>query len=196
MILYGSTTSPYVRRVRIVARMLNVPFELVDTATDDGQAQLREISPIWKVPALKSGEQVIYDSHAVIDFLSERHGHQTLRPSAPDDAWRERNIHTVIDGALDSAINIFYLRKDGAPDVEYMLKQARRVQSAMAWLDRALRGPWFSDTAQIGLTEIALATTLDWMTFRNAYPVADHPALAAFSAAHSAFEPFSSTLPG
>ena len=50
MKLYGTTTSPFVRRVRAVAAEIGEPVELVNTASDAGQAQLREVSPIRKVP--------------------------------------------------------------------------------------------------------------------------------------------------
>ena len=50
MKLYGTTTSPFVRRVRVVAAEVGEPVELVNTAPDIGQAQLREVSPIRKVP--------------------------------------------------------------------------------------------------------------------------------------------------
>ena len=50
MKLYGTTTSPFVRRVRVVAAEVGEPIEIIDTATDAGQAKLREVSPIRKVP--------------------------------------------------------------------------------------------------------------------------------------------------
>ena len=46
MRLYGTLTSPYVRRVRIVATEIGVPCELV--APD--AALLHAVTPIWKVP--------------------------------------------------------------------------------------------------------------------------------------------------
>ena len=46
MKLYGTTTSPFVRRVRVAALELGHTFDLVNTAHDDGQAALRAASPI------------------------------------------------------------------------------------------------------------------------------------------------------
>lgn len=50
MKLYGTTTSPFVRRVRIVAEEIGEPIEWINTAVEAGQAQLRALSPIRKVP--------------------------------------------------------------------------------------------------------------------------------------------------
>ena len=67
MKLYGTTTSPFVRRVRIVAAELDVAYDLINTAHDDGQAQLRAVSPIWKVPVAELDGQTLFDSQIIIN---------------------------------------------------------------------------------------------------------------------------------
>jgi glutathione S-transferase len=51
--LFGTVTSPYVRRVRIVAHELGVSVARTDTADAPGQAALRAFNPLWKVPAAR-----------------------------------------------------------------------------------------------------------------------------------------------
>jgi glutathione S-transferase len=51
MNLYGTTTSPYVRRVRFVLEDLELPYTLVDVFTDAGQAELRARNPLWFLDA-------------------------------------------------------------------------------------------------------------------------------------------------
>src|SRR5687768_484493 len=106
IILHGTITSPYVRRVRIVAQELGLSFNLIDTATEDGQASLRTVTPIWKVPVAEvaPGDQVL-DSHSIIERLVADHGPGPLRLARAEERWRESNLHHVIDGALDAAIN-------------------------------------------------------------------------------------------
>lgn len=45
MKLYGSITSPFVRRVRYLCHELGQSFELVDSLTDAGQSAMREKKP-------------------------------------------------------------------------------------------------------------------------------------------------------
>jgi len=196
MKLYGTRTSPFVRRVRVVALELGLPIELVDASTDAGQAALRAVSPIWKMPVVEIDGELIWDSHAIIDYLMERHGHGPLRPvTAP---WRESNLQHAIDGALDAAINVFYLTRDrvDVSQIPYMVKQQQRVAHAMTWLAGELRAHHFTDDPRLGLTELALVTALDWMRLRAAYPVADSPALTAFLAHHAPRPSLTATLPG
>jgi hypothetical protein len=111
MKLFGTTTSPFVRRVRVVAAEVGQPLELVNTATDGGQAELREVSPIWKVPVAEIGGRFLFDSRVIVDWLTTFHGWGDLR--APSDRWREANLVNAIDSALESAIQLFYLRREG-----------------------------------------------------------------------------------
>jgi len=176
--LFGTATSPYVRRVRIVADELALPCELVSSATEEGQAELRARTPIWKVPAAEVDGQLVLDSHAICELLLERYGRGKLAPLAVDDL-EARNAISVIDGAVDSLINAFYLGKEGVTleQAPYLKKQRERAASAMEWLETHVHEPFVTSKKQLGLPEIALGTTLAWMRFRNVYDVEKHQRL-------------------
>lgn len=177
--LYGTETSPYVRRVRIVAAELKVDLELIDTKTDAGQAALREVSPIWKVPAAvfvdEDHEQLVLDSAVINEHLMRTRGPGPLAPHDPADVYIQNLLH-VIDGALDALINVFYLAKDGVEpkDASYVQKQRDRAASACAWLDARVQGSSLTGSAKLSLADIALVTTVGWMQFRETYPIQDH----------------------
>jgi glutathione S-transferase len=175
--LYGTTTSPYVRRVRIVAAELGVAAQLVDTNTAEGQAQLRDASPVWKVPtAVFEGDgRTVLDSHAITEVLMQRHGPGPLHAFDPRDI-AARNTIAIVDGALDALINALYLRRDGIEGTPYLAKQAERAAACMRWLDERVDG-LFGEA--LSLQEIATITAIDWMRFREMYPVVDHPRLLA-----------------
>ncbi|MEM6289861.1 MAG: glutathione S-transferase family protein [Myxococcota bacterium] len=194
--LYGTTTSPYVRRVRVVAQELGVDVELVNTATEEGQAAMRTVNPVWKVPTAKVGELALLDSQTTCEYLLQNRGPGALARFSSDNV-HERNLLTAIDGALDSLINVFYLTKDGVTPAasSYVEKQTTRAKSVMTWLESWATGPWLSQVQQLGLPEIALVTTLDWMTFRGTYDVAAHPKLVALQEHWAGRESFVATMP-
>src|SRR5437763_10525531 len=105
MKLYGTTTSPFVRRVRVVAAEVGEPIDLVNTAPDAGQAQLRELSPIRKVPVAVVGDRTIFGSRAIIAWLVTTRGWGELAP--PRDTWREDNLVNAVDAAADAVIQLF-----------------------------------------------------------------------------------------
>ena len=164
MRLFGTTTSPFVRRVRVVAAEVGEPVELVNTATDTGMAQLRDVSPIRKVPVAIIDTRLLYDSRVIIDWLVTTRGYREIE--APRDRWREQNLLNAIDAALDSVIQLFYLRRDGVvvDGTPYAQRQLERADAIFAWLARELR------PAAFALPEITVACALDWMDFRQCYP--------------------------
>jgi glutathione S-transferase len=186
MKLYGTLTSPFVRRVRFVADALGVPFTLVDTSTDAGQAALRAVTPFWKVPTAALDGQVIFDSRAITEHLLRTRGHGPLRPMSAHGWVQESNLIQLTDGVLETAIRFFYLRREGADlSAPYLVKEAQRIDSTMAWLAAQVDGPYLTDDPRFGAAELVLYSTLDWMRFRRAYPVEQHPSLVGFLAAHA-----------
>ena len=194
--LYGTITSPFVRRVRIVAAELGLECELLESASDAGQARLREVTPIWKVPVAELDGQLVFDSHVITELLLARVPGGPLAPLALGDLTA-RNVISVADGALDSLINAFYFAKEGiAPDkAAYLQKQHARAENALSWLDRRAQGLWLTPTKKLGLPEIAVGTALAWMRFRDVYPIARHARLMTVLEALEERPSFQNTRP-
>ena len=193
--LYGTLTSPYVRRVRVVALELGLDHELVDTTSDAGQAELRARSPLWKVPTAVIDGRVVFDSRVICRRLIEAAGAgASIGLPAADDVEAE-NLITVVDGALDALINCFYLGRDGVePEpASYLQKQQQRAAASMAWIDERVAARPAS--AGFGLVELALCTTAEWMRFRDTYAFERHPAIVALVERHAARPSLAQTRP-
>jgi glutathione S-transferase len=175
LIVYGTTTSPYVRRVLVVAHELGLAHEMVDASSNEGQAELRRRSPIWKVPAAEIDGELVFDSRVICELLVARHGAGKI---AGVESLVDRNLITVVDGALDSLINRFYLMRDGvdAESIPYLRKQRERAASALTWVEAQIQGGW---STAFGLAEIAIATAAGWMRLRETYAIEQHPGLMA-----------------
>lgn len=180
MKLYGTTTSPFVRRVRVVAAEVGEPVELVNTAPDIGQAQLREVSPIRKVPVAVIGDRTLFDSRVIIDWLITTRGHGGLEPAR--DQWRAANLLSAIEGALESVVQTFYLKRDGIEAPVFVQRQLDRTDAIFAWLAAQLAPGRESFDRGFGLAELTLVCALEWMDFRASYPTERAEGLAALRA--------------
>ena len=177
MKLYGTTTSPFVRRVRVVAQEIGQSIDRIDTATDEGQALLREVSAIRKVPVALVDGRTIYDSRVIIDWLTTTRGWGTIAP--PRDRWSEQNLLNAIDAALESVISLFYLRRDGVSidGTPFATRQLERTDAIFQWVAPQL------STESFGLPELSCVCALDWMDFRQSYDTQRASALARVRAA-------------
>lgn len=182
MKLYGTVTSPFVRRVRVVAAEIGCAVERIDTATEEGQAALRQVTPIRKVPVAVVDGRMLFDSRVIIDWLTTTRGFGALAP--PKDRWREANLVNAIDAAVDSAIQLFYLRRDGVAvdGTAFAQRQLERVDAIFEWLSGELEADGKSFGGGLGLAEISLIAILDWMDFRKTYPTERAPRLAGVRA--------------
>ncbi|MEO8846047.1 MAG: glutathione S-transferase family protein [Kofleriaceae bacterium] len=165
MKIYGTTTSPFVRRVLVVAEELGEPIERVETASEAGMAELRSVSPIGKVPVAIVNDAPLFDSRAIHAWLTATHG------SWGTHSAHETNLVNAIDAAIDSVIQLFYLRRDGVA-VEgsvFEKRQLDRAETIFAWLATQVAEGTFS--GGFGYAELSLICGLDWMEFRKAYPI-------------------------
>ena len=71
MELYGSNTSPYVRRLQIWLANDEYEFVELDIMSEEGHQILKAKNPTLKVPMLYDGEQPIYDSRVIFRYLNQ-----------------------------------------------------------------------------------------------------------------------------
>jgi glutathione S-transferase len=195
--LYGSLTSPFVRRVRIIALERAIPFTLVDAFTDDGQKALRALSPIWKVPLAVIDGDVVTDSHSIVDELLRRHGHGALRPLEHSARVAEDFFIHVVDAAVDAGVKRFYLKRDGVdPDGPASVKKdGERILACLTWVNDRVKGGNVVGLPGFGRAEVALISALGWLRFREVVDVDRFQNLVEFERAHAERPSVKETVP-
>ena len=83
MILYGSSLSPFVRKVAAYAAEKGIAFELKPTGIGDPDPDFRAASPFGKMPALNDDGYMLADSSAIIHYLEAKHPQPELIPADP-----------------------------------------------------------------------------------------------------------------
>lgn len=100
MILYGSSMSPYVRKVLACAAEKGLSLDLQPTGMPNYNAQFLEASPFRKMPALRDGDYALADSSAIIHYLEAKHPDPSLIPADPQlrgkVIWYEEFADTVL----------------------------------------------------------------------------------------------------
>ena len=83
MILYGSTLSPFVRKVAAYMREKGIDFDLQPTGFPNPTSEFCAASPFKKMPALVDGDYCLADSSAIIHYLEAKHPSPELIPAEP-----------------------------------------------------------------------------------------------------------------
>jgi glutathione S-transferase len=100
MILYGSSMSPFVRKVIAFAAEKDIELEVRAIGIGDQDPQFRKASPFGKMPALVDGDYHLADSSAIIHYLEARHPEPEMIPSNPElrgkCLWFEEFADTIL----------------------------------------------------------------------------------------------------
>ncbi|MES2135909.1 MAG: glutathione S-transferase family protein [Pseudomonadota bacterium] len=100
MILYGSSLSPFVRKVLAFASEKGIALDLQPTGFPDHSPDYLEASPFKKMPALRDGDYRLADSSAIIHYLEAKFPEPELIPSEPKlrgkTIWFEEFADTIL----------------------------------------------------------------------------------------------------
>ena len=167
MRLISSPTSPYARKVRMVAleKGLMERITLVTLNPLNDIAALAPVNPLGKVPALvlDSGE-AIYDSLVICEYLDQLDGRPTLVPANGTARFQALTLHALAQGITDAALNIVMERRRQAEQQSPFWQE--RWQSAIRRGLENLDGQPRLRTDEWDLAKIATACALGYLEFR------------------------------
>lgn len=191
MELYGSYTSPFVRHIRIALLESGLPFVFIETDAA-GSAQL---SPTQKVPFLIGKENnepiMLTDSSAILKYIREKTGRTFFNDTC--NTLAAFNAFCMANTLLDTAINLFYLEKDGVTPQQsaYLARQQARLQSGLTELDKLA----LSAQAPYNDAELRIACFIDWALFRQRFVLDNLPNLQRFLDSIRHYPHFAATPP-
>jgi glutathione S-transferase len=169
MILYGSSLSPYVRKVLAYAGEKGIELELMPSGKAPGQPsdEFLEASPLRKMPAFRDEAYTLADSSAIIQYLEARFPEPTLIPADPQKRGRTIWFEEFADTALIACSGkMFYNRVVlprflGRPGDEKAATTAEceELPALLDYLETEVPEPGeFLIGARITLADIAIAT--------------------------------------
>ncbi|MCW2239715.1 glutathione S-transferase family protein [Azospirillum canadense] len=133
---------PYVQRAAIVLAEKGMPCERTNIDLANKPAWFTAISPLGKVPLLKVGGEVLFESVAICEYLEEAIPGRRLHPVDPILRAKHRGW-IEFGSAILNDIAGFY----AAPDARTFAAKRQALHDKFAWVERSLgNGPWFAGT--------------------------------------------------
>lgn len=175
--LYGSKTSPFVRRVRMILGEL--PYELKELNPYEGQdaIDLNKINPINQIPVFTHNEITLWDSRQIFNYLNNIHHFQKMQ-------WQDENLLTAIEGMMNAGIALMQLRRSGInldTDLMFVNRSKERIESILEYLK-----PFMTSD---GLTtwnfhSMSIYCFIEWAIFREIISIENRPICQKFIEAH------------
>ncbi|MFZ6658292.1 glutathione S-transferase family protein [Undibacterium sp. TJN19] len=171
---------PYVQRVAIVLAEKAIPFERIDIDLSNKPAWFLEISPLGKTPVLLVGEQAIFESSVICEYLED-----VYRPRLhPHDAFikaRHRAWMEFASGVL-SHIAVLYNAVDHQALENQLTELRQKFQQLEVQLGK-VTGPYFSGE-HFSMVDAAFGPVFRYFETINMFALFDEtPKLLAWSKA-------------
>ncbi len=188
MKLFGTLTSPYTRKARLVLLEKQIPHQFVAEGPNDPGNEIAALNPLGRIPALVlDDETCIFDSVVISEYLDTLNDTPILIPR--NDAlarMRVRRWEALADGIMDSAV-VVRGERVRAPEQQsdaVMELHNDNITRTLAYAAQQLGAQPWCEGGSLSLADLALASALLYLDLRQ--PERDwraaHPALAAWFA--------------
>ena len=198
MKLYGSLTSPFVRKARILIREKNLPCEFVVADAWAADSPIPALNPLGKVPVLVlDNNDVLFDSPVIVEYLDSLKVPALLAASGAA-RWDVLRWEALADGMLDAVVTrlLESRRPPEQQSADNIRRQEEKIARSLEYTARHLgNAPWLASD-RFMLADLAVAVALEYTDFR--YPHdwrSRYPRLGQWLAGISARPSFVETRP-
>lgn len=202
MRLIGMLDSPYVRRVAVSLKLMDLAFDHESVSVFRHFDQFAAINPVVKAPTLVTDDGlVLMESTLILEHLERlAPAGRSLTPTGLADHVRAQRIIGLALAACEKTVQLVYefnLRPQEKQHQPWIDRVCGQVAAAWGLLEAEVArtgGGWLlgARPMQADVT-VAVAWRFARFTLPEAAPEVDYPALVAFSARAEALAAFSST---
>lgn len=193
MQLVGMLDSPYVRRVAISLKRLNLPFEHRPLSVFRDFDAFSQINPIVKAPTLITDEGIVLvDSTLILEYLEAVSAESLIPETSRPQALRLIGLALM---ACDKTVQIVYERTLRPADKQHQPWLGRvttQLQAAYGQLEQAANTLTGEPLMQPEIT-VAVAWRFTQLYTADVITPATYPQLAKFSAQAETLPEFAST---
>lgn len=174
MKLIGSTTSPYVRKVRIVMAEKKLDYQFVTENVFDTNTSIAQSNPLGKVPCLvMEGGEAVFDSRVIVEYMDTLSPVGKLIPAPGRERAEVKTWEALADGLLDAAIlarleATWAGRSAQERSRAWMDRQMEKVQNSLKAMSRGLGDKAYCSGIHFSLSDIAVGVALGYLDFRFA----------------------------
>ena len=172
MKLIGSTTSPYVRKVRIVMAEKKLDYQFITDNVWGDDTTVAQSNPLGKVPCLvMEGGEAVFDSRVIVEYMDTLSPVGKLIPSQGRERAEVKTWEALADGLLDASILVrleatWAGRSAQERSQAWIERQMQKVHASLKAMSRVLGEKPYCSGAHLSLSDIAVGVALGYMDFR------------------------------
>jgi glutathione S-transferase len=172
MKLIGATTSPYVRKVRVVMAEKKLDYQFVTENVWVPETTITQSNPLGKVPCLiMEGGEALFDSRVIVEYLDTLSPVGKLIPSVGRERAEVKTWEALADGLLDAALlarleATWEGRTKAQRSQAWIDRQLGKIDAALQAMSRGLAEKPFCAGIHLSLADISVGCALGYLDFR------------------------------
>ena len=172
MKLIGSTTSPYVRKVRVVMAEKKLDYRFQEDNVWSEDTAIHGANPLGKVPCLvMEGGEAVFDSRVIVEYLDTLSPVGRLIPTTGRERAEVKTWEALADGVLDAGVlarleATWAGRQDGERSQAWIERQLGKVRAGLQAMSQGLGDKPYCSGIHLSLSDIAVGCALGWLEFR------------------------------
>ena len=172
MKLIGSTSSPYVRKVRVVMAEKKLDYTFVTEDVWAAETSIAHSNPLGKVPCLiMEGAEALFDSRVIVEYLDTLSPVGKLIPAVGRERAEIKTWEALADGLMDAAIlarleATWTGRTKAQRSQAWIDRQMGKVHDALKAMSQGLGEKPFCAGIHLTLADIAVACAIGYLDFR------------------------------
>ena len=172
MKLLGSTSSPYVRKVRVVMAEKKLDYAFVTEDVWAADTTIGQSNPLGKIPCLvMEGAEALFDSRVIVEYLDTLSPVGKLIPAVGRERAEIKTWEALADGILDASIlarleATWGGRTKAQRSQAWIERQMIKVNEALKSMSKGLGEKPYCAGIQITLADIAVGCALGYLDFR------------------------------
>jgi glutathione S-transferase len=155
MDVYGGILSPYVARVILTARHKGIKHKLKMPAGGLKSPEYLALNPLGKIPTIKDGATVLYESSVIVDYLDAKHKKKRIVPAAAKDAAKARLIATVFAEYVQAPTLALFRQRDPATrDQKVVEEKLAEINRGLDVVEKLLSGKAWAAGAKFTIADV------------------------------------------
>lgn len=203
MKLIGSTTSPYVRKVRIVMSEKKLDYQFIEENVWAADTKMAQYNPLGKVPCLlMDGGEAVFDSRVIVEYLDTLSPVGKLIPSSGRERAEVKTWEALADGVLDAAVlarleTTWPGRAPAERSQAWVDRHMDKIDQGLKAMSQGLGDKAYCSGIHLSLSDVAVGCALGYMDFRFAQVNwrSAHPNLARLAEKLDKRQSFIDSLP-
>lgn len=172
MKLIGSSSSPYVRKVRITMAEKKLDYRYEIDNVWSSESRIGDSNPLGKVPCLvMEGAEALFDSRVIVEYLDTLSPVGKLIPPNGRERAEVKTWEALADGVLDAAVlarleATWDGRNTAQRSQAWIDRQLGKVQASLKAISRGLADKPYCAGIHLSLADIAVGCALGYLDFR------------------------------